>query len=286
MKPWLWTAVLLLAILALLPLLVEPVSAPVTAPVPKGARLVVVFGGDHASEADTALLCEALPGLSKLGFHTLCMELGTDIQGAVDKYLASPRDAAAKIDFVLDRLALAAHQERTAYMKQLGLVRSKIGPEKVAAIEPELRLCLAMLDAAGEGGMSVRLVDNPHRDDTGLDAEAGRRATVASVPARNAYMAHQIAEGAYPEPGVVLVVGGLHLGHGAEGVTVDDQLAKAGFNTLSFVAPGTAKNLATDFAPWTRRGDRRFFGFSRSHADCVPNSAQEVLQRVAAKLAE
>ena len=247
-------------------------------------KLVVVFGGNHASAADTALLCGALPGLSKLGFHTLCMELGMEIQGAVDKYLASPRDAAAKIDFVLDRLALAAHQERTAYMKEMGLVRSEIGPEKVTAIEPELRLCLAVLDAAKESGMAVRLVDDPRRADAGLDGEAGQRATVASVPARNAYMARQVAAGAYSAPGVVLMVGALHLGHGAEGVTVDDQLAKSGFQTLSFVAPATAKKLEVEYSGWLRSGERRLFGFSRDHADCVPNSVQEVLQRVAAKL--
>ena len=57
-------------------------------------------------------------------------------------------------------------------------------------------------------------------------------------------------------------------------MSVNDQLEKAGFRTLTFLAPTTAKEVRQVFDGWGNGAERRAYGFDLRHADCEPKTPQ------------
>ena len=93
-------------------------------------------------------------------------------------------------------------------------------------------------------------------------------------------MATNICRYATGRFGVVMVVGALHSGHGAAGVSLDDRLTAAGCRTLSFMTPASVAwaQRATDGSEGAVQ--RAAVGTERAWADHVVTEGAQVVERV------
>jgi integrase len=199
---------------------------PTTAKGVAEGKLAVIIGEGHEAGADDSLDIAALAGLRNLGFEALALALPSNLQPTLNQYFESARTDEDKQTFLLRWLSL-----------------EKVEPGNANSLFHLNRLCL--LDAARDVGLTVHLIDSPlafsHGEepvpDSRIRGELSAAETGELYSRRNAEMTANILRLNTNGPGVIVVTGAMHSGHGAGRCSLDDRLAAVGYRVVSFVTP-------------------------------------------------